>query len=220
MHAIDFDTARRRMVDQQIRPWEVTDERLLDAIAHTPREEYAPPEYRTLAYADMNIPIGHGQVMLAPKLEGRLLQALDVRPKDKVLEVGTGSGYMTAVLAALAAQVYSVEIIPELADAARQRLARHGIRNATVEVGDAARGWPAHAPYDAILVTGSLPLFPSSLRDQLAPGGRLVVVVGTAPAMEALRIERLDEYSWNETSLFETVIPPLSNAPEPPKFVF
>lgn len=220
MQAIDFATARRKMLDQQIRPWEVNDERVLDIIARTPREDYAPAEYRTLAYADMNIPLGHGHVMLAPKLEGRLLQALEVRPQDKVLEIGSGSGYMTALLAGLAGQVYSVEIVPELAQQAKQKLAEHGINNVTVEVGDAARGWPAHAPYDAILVTGSLPLLPASLRDQLAPGGRLVVVVGRAPAMEALRIARLDQYNWSETSLFETVIPPLSNAPEPPKFVF
>lgn len=220
MQAIDFATARRKMLDQQIRPWEVTDERVLDFIARTPREEYAPAEYRTLAYADMNIPLGHGQVMLAPKLEGRLLQALDVRPKDKVLEVGSGSGYMTALLAGLAAHVYSVELVPELAQQAKERLAAHGIGNVSVEVGDASRGWPAHAPYDAILVTGSMPLLPASLRDQLAPGGRLVAVVGYAPAMEVLRISRLDQYNWSESSLFETVIPRLVNAPEPPKFVF
>ncbi len=208
------------MVDQQIRPWEVVDERVLGAIARTPREDYVPREYRTLAYADMNLPLGHGQVMLAPKVEGRLLQALAVKPKDKVLEVGTGSGYVAALLAALAAQVYSVEIIPELAQQAQQKLAEHGIANVTVEVGDAARGWPRHAPYDAILVTGSLPLLPDSLREQLAPGGRLVAIVGRAPTMEALRIVRLDADNWSQESLFETVVTPLINAPEPPKFVF
>lgn len=220
MQAIDFEIARRKMLDRQIRPWDVHDERVLDVIARTPREEYVPAGHRNIAYADMSIPLGHGQVMLAPKIEGRLLQALGAGPKDKVLEIGTGSGYVTALLAGLAGHVHSIEIIPELAERAKQILAAHGIRNVTVEVGDAARGWPSHAPYDAILVTGSMPLLPDSLRDQLAPGGRLVVIVGRAPAMEALRIARLDEHNWSERSLFETVIPPLINAPEPPKFVF
>ena len=220
MQATDFTAARRNMLEQQIRAWDVRDERVLDVIARTPREDYVPAEYRNVAYADMNLPLGHGQVMLAPKIEGRLLQALEPGPNDKVLEIGTGSGYTAALLAGLAGRVHSVEIVPELAERATQKLAAHGIDNVTVEVGDAACGWPRHAPYDAILVTGSMPLLPDSLRDQLAPGGRLVVVVGHAPAMEALRIARLDEQNWIERSLFETVIPPLINAPEPPAFVF
>lgn len=208
------------MLEQQIRPHEVTDERVLEAIAQTPREDYVPPQYRSLAFADMNIPLGHGQIMMAPKLEGRSLQELGAKPKDKVLEVGTGSGYVTALLARLADRIYSVEIIPEFAERAKQNLAAHGVQNVTVELGDAARGWATHAPYDAILVTGSSPLLPDTLRDQLAPGGRLVVIVGHAPAMEVLRIERLDEHNWKQASLFETVIPPLRNAPEPSRFVF
>lgn len=208
------------MVDRQIRPWEVVDERVIDIISRTPREDYVPPAYRNLAYADMNVPLGQGQVMMAPKLEGRLLQALRVGAGDRVLEIGSGSGYVTALLAALAAHVYSVEIHPELAEQAKQKLSAHGVQNVTVEVGDAARGWPQHAPYDAILVTGSLPLLPESLRAQLAPGGRLVVIVGRAPSMEAGCIERLDANNWRETSLLETVVPPLTNAPEPAKFVF
>jgi protein-L-isoaspartate(D-aspartate) O-methyltransferase len=220
MQAIDFETARRKMVDQQIRPWEVVDERVIDIISRTPREDYVPPAYRNLAYADMNVPLGQGQVMMAPKLEGRLLQALRVGAKDRALEIGTGSGYVTALLAGLAAHVYTVEIIPELAEQAKQKLSAHGIQNVTVEVGDAARGWPQHAPYDAILVTGSLPLLPESLRAQLAPGGRLVVIVGRAPSMEAVCIERLDAHNWSETSLLETVVPTLANAPEPARFVF
>jgi protein-L-isoaspartate(D-aspartate) O-methyltransferase len=220
MQPIDFETARRKMVDQQIRPWEVADERLLGVIERTPREDFVPSEYRNLAYADMNVPLGHGKVMMAPKLQARLLQALSIGADDKVLEIGTGGGYVTAILAQLAARVYSVEIIPELAEEARQRLAAHGIGNVTVDAGDAARGWSRHAPYDAILVNGSLPLLPSTLRDQLAPGGRLVAIVGSAPAMEVLRIERIDAHNWNQTSLLETVVPPLVNAPQPPQFVF
>lgn len=220
MQTTDLVAARRKMLDQQIRPWDVTDERVLDVIARTPRHEYVPAPYRHLAYVDMSLPLGHGQVMMPPKLEARLLQALGAKPKDKVLEIGTGSGYVTALLAGLAGRVHTVEIVPALAEQAKQKFEAHNIPNVTAETGDAARGWPPHAPYDAIFVTGSLPVLPESLREQLTTGGRLVVIVGRAPAMEALRIERLSQHSWDTTSLLETVIPPLINAPEPPKFVF
>ncbi|MFL6651746.1 MAG: protein-L-isoaspartate O-methyltransferase family protein [Sulfurifustaceae bacterium] len=220
MQAIDFETARRKMLDQQIRPWDVTDERVLGVIACTRREEYVPEEYRALAYIDMSIPLGFGQVMLAPKLEARLLQTLGARSKDKVLEIGVGSGHVAALLSGLSSHVDAVEIIPPLAERATEKLTAHGIRNITVEVGDASRGWEKHAPYDRILVTGSVPILPAGLREQLAPGGRLVVVVGRAPAMEVLRIDRVNAESWKTTSLFETVIPSLTNAPEPPRFVF
>jgi protein-L-isoaspartate(D-aspartate) O-methyltransferase len=220
MQPIDFETARRRMVDRQIRPWEVVDERVIEVIRRTPREDYVPAEHRNLAYADMNVPLGRDQVMMAPKLAARLLQELGVRPNDKVLEVGSGTGYVTALLAGLAKQVCGVEINPELAELARRNLAAHNITNVTIETGDAARGWSAHAPYDAILLNGSTPLLAPSLREQLAPGGRLVAIVGGAPAMEAIRIERLDSHNWKQTSLLETVVPPLRNAPEPSKFVF
>jgi len=137
MEAIDFEAARRHMLERQLRPWEVNDERLLEVIARTPREDFVPAGWRSVAYADMNIPLGHGQVMLAPRLEARLVQALALDPEDKVLEIGTGSGYVTALLARLAAHVYSVEIVPELAEEARRRLAAQGVQNVTVEVGDA-----------------------------------------------------------------------------------
>ncbi|HEX9811725.1 MAG TPA: protein-L-isoaspartate O-methyltransferase [Burkholderiales bacterium] len=220
MQPIDFESARRKMVDQQIRPWEVADERLLDAIRRTPREDFVAPEYRNLAYVDMNLPLGDGHIMMAPRLEARLLQALNVGARDKVLEIGTGSGYVTALLAALAAQVYAVEINTGRAERTKQLLSARGIRNVSVEIGDAARGWPAHAPYDAILATGSMPLLPNELREQLAPGGRLVAIVGAAPAMEAIRIERLSQQSWDRTSILETVVPPLLNSPAPLGFTF
>ena len=220
MQPINFETARRRMVDEQIRPWDVTDERLLEVIRRTPREDFVAPEHRNLAYADMNLPLGDGHTMMAPRLEARLLQELGVGAKDRVLEIGTGSGYVTALLAALAAQVFSVEIDTPRAQRTKRILSSRGVENVTVEVGDAARGWPAHAPYDAILATGSLPLLPSELREQLAPGGRLVAIVGQAPTMEAIRIERIDQNNWRQTSLLETVVAPLVNAPAPPKFVF
>lgn len=208
------------MVDEQIRPWDVADERLLEVIRRTPREDFVAPEYRNLAYADMNLPLGDGHTMMAPRLEARLLQELGVGARDKVLEIGTGSGYVTALLAALSAQVFSVEIDTARAERTKRILSSRGVNNVTVEVGDAARGWPAHTPYDAILATGSLPLLPSELHEQLAPGGRLVAIVGQAPTMEAIRIERIDQSNWRRTSLLETVVAPLVNAPAPPKFVF
>ncbi len=217
---MDFAEARQKMLDQQVRPWEVLDPRVLEAMARIPREHYAPEAYRKLAYADMCLPLGRGQVMMPPKLEARLLQALDIEPKDRILEIGTGSGYVTALLASLGGHVYSVEIIPEFQARAAEKLAEAGIRNVTLEVGDAARGWTRHAPYDVIFVGGSLPLFPDDIRAQLAPGGRMVAIVGQSPAMEARRIVRLARDNWSETSLFETDLPPLINAPEPPRFVF
>lgn len=220
MQAIDFETARRKMVDQQVRPWEVLDQRVIDAIAATPREAYLPHVSRSIAYVDMNIPIGYGQVMLAPKVQARLVQALELNRKDKVLEIGTGTGYMTALLAQLAQHVHSVEILPELAQQAEENLTANHINNVTIEVGDAVRGWAKHAPYDAIVVTGSLPLLPETIKQQLAANGRLVVVVGQAPTMETLRLTRLASGEFDRESLFDTVVPALINAPEPPKFVF
>jgi len=208
------------MLNQQIRPWEVVDERVLDAIAYSRREDYVPEKYRTLAFVDMNIPLGRGQVMMPPKLEARLLQELRVRPIDKVLEIGTGSGYVTSLLALLGKFVHSVEIFPELSASAQEKLAAHGINNVGLERGDAARGWETHAPYDVIFVTGSLPLLPATLKDQLTAGGRLLAIVGHSPVMDARLIERVDALDFRERSLLETDIPPLINAPEPPRFTF
>ena len=218
--SIDFERARRNMVDQQIRPWDVIDQRVLDAIANSPREDYVPTPYRTLAFVDMNIPLGHEQVMMQPNLEARLLQALTIDADDKILEVGTGSGYVTSLLARLGRHVTSVDIFPDFVTQAEQKLAAHGVRNVTLEVGDAARGWARGAPYDVIFITGSLPLPPDDFRAQLAPGGRLIAIVGKAPAMEARLIERLDGPNFRSRSLLETVLPPLVNAPAPAAFVF
>lgn len=218
--SMDFEQARRTMLDQQIRPWDVIDQRVLDAIANSPREDYVPTPYRTLAFVDMNIPLAHGQMMMPPKLEARLLQALAIEPDDKILEVGTGSGYVTSLLAKLGRHVHSVEIFPDFTTQAAQKLAAHGIRNMTLEVSDAARGWARSAPYDVIFITGSLPLVPDDFRAQLAPNGRLLAIVGRAPAMEARLIERLDGQNFRSRSILETVLPPLVNAPEPSRFVF
>ena len=220
MSHVDFERARFNMIEQQVRPWDVLDQRVLDTMAEVPREDFVPRQYQGLAFADTNIPIGRDQVMMAPKVEGRLLQALDLRPTDRVLEVGTGSGYLTALLARLAAHVYSVEIFPEFILEAQRRLTVYGVRNVTLEVGDAAAGWENHAPYDAIAVTGSLYTLPDSFRDSLAPGGRLFVVLGEAPAMQALLITRAQVGGWSSESLFETVLPPLVNATAPPRFKF
>ncbi|MHB1515803.1 MAG: protein-L-isoaspartate O-methyltransferase family protein [Acidiferrobacteraceae bacterium] len=218
---MNFEAARFNMIRQQIRPYHVLDERVLDAIARAPREDFVPAAYRALAFADMEIPLGRGEVMLAPKLEARLLQELDLSPGDRVLEVGTGSGYFTALLAGLAATVHTVEIHPGFKQDASVRLAAHGVTNVSCEVGDAAHGWPRHAPYDAIVLTGSVPELAQSFRTSLREGGRIVAVIGRAPAMELRRIERLgDDLGWRETSLIETVCPPLRHAEPPAQFVF
>jgi protein-L-isoaspartate(D-aspartate) O-methyltransferase len=208
------------MVEQQIRPWEVLDPRVLELVGRVHREEFVPPQYRALAFVDMEIPLGHGEAMLAPKMEARMLQELALKPGDRVLEVGTGSGYMTALLASLAEHVHSVDIVAEFTRSAGEKLQAHGIRNVTLETGDAARGWSRHAPYDAIVLTGSLPVLPDAFPRSLLPGGRLIAVVGEAPVMEARLINCAAAGAFRTTGLFETCIAPLKNAPQPEKFVF
>lgn len=220
MTNLNIDKARFNMIQQQIRPWDVSDDRVLDLIARLPREEFVPAAYRNLAFADIMIPLGHGQVMMEPKVEARFLQELAIGPKDKILEVGTGSGYVTALLAASGANVTSVEIVPELSAAAKEKLAAHKIANVKLEVGHAAQGWAAGAPYDVIFVTGSTPVLPEEFKQQLAIGGRLAVVVGVAPIMEAKLIRRLSEQAFEDVSLFDTSLPPLVNALKAPQFVF
>lgn len=216
---LDVNAARRQMIDQQVRAWEVLDLKVLEAMERVPREEFAPPAYRELAFADLNVPLGHGQSMLAPKLEGRILQALELQPDDTVLEVGTGSGYFAACLGALCRAVRSIEIHPDLAGAARANLTRVGAHNVTVEVADAfALGDPGR--YDAVVLTGSLPLYDARFEQWLAAGGRLFVVVGQGPVMEAQRISRSAPGDLRRESLFETVVDPLVHAAAPPRFVF
>jgi protein-L-isoaspartate(D-aspartate) O-methyltransferase len=217
---MDFERARFNMVEQQIRPWEVLDQRVLDLLFKVRREDFVPPSYRTLAFADLEIPIGHGEHMLAPKIEARMLQALAIAETDRILEVGTGSGYMTALLANVGAHVYSVDINPEFTRTAGEKLAAHGIRNVTLEAGDAARGWDRHGPYDAIVLTGSVPILPESFKTSLKTGGRLVVVVGEPPVMEALLITSVGAGVYNTVALFETCIAPLRNVVTPERFVF
>ena len=217
---MDLEKARFNMIEQQIRPWDVLDDTILSLLQRIKREEYVPEAYRAMAFMDLEIPLGHGESMLSPKVEARLVQELHIRPTDKVLEVGTGSGYMTALLASLAGHVHSVEIIPEFSQAAAQKLAAHDFKNITLEVGDAARGWQKHAPYDVIVVTGSLPVLPDEFVAQLNPGGRLLAFVGVAPAMEA-RLTRLIETGVVDSEvIFETDVRALKNALQPAQFAF
>lgn len=220
MLEMNFDSARHNMVESQIRTWEVLDRGILDLAARAPRHEFVPAAYRNLAFTDMPLPLAHGQVMMAPKVEARLVQALAVRPSDTILEIGTGSGFVTWLLANLGARVHSVEFFADLSAAAQQTLAAQGTANVTLDVGDASEGWGAPQAYDVILVTGSLPILPERFKTGLAIGGRLVAVVGQSPAMSAVRIERLDAHSYVETSLFETDLPALINAKYPDRFVF
>lgn len=218
MSEMKLDQARYNMIEQQIRPWEVMDQRVLDLLNTVPREDFVPPAYRNLAFTDMNIPLDEDQVMMSPKVEARILQALNLQDNETVLEIGTGSGFVTALLAKLAKHVVSVDINPEMTRQAGEKLAAHGIGNVTLETGDAASGWDAHAPYDAIVITGSLPLLPDSFKQALTVGGRLLAIVGDSPAMEVLLITRVGEAEWAQESLFETDLPALINAPQPERF--
>lgn len=224
MAPMNFEQARFNMVEQQIRTWEVLDQDVLDLLYVVPREDFVPAAYRALAFTDMEIPIGTGakpgERMMPPKMEARIVQELGLKKADRVLEVGTGSGYLTALLAHRAAHVLSVEINPQLAAFGRDNLARHGVENITLEVGDAARGWPAQAPYDVIVLTGSTPALPQALLDQLAPGGRLFAIVGDAPVMVAKLVTCTGPGMFASAELFDTVIAPLENAQRPSRFEF
>jgi protein-L-isoaspartate(D-aspartate) O-methyltransferase len=214
------EQARLNMIESQIRTWEVLDQTVLDLLLTVRREEFVPERYRSLAFADMQIPLGHGEVMLAPKMEARMLQELGVRRTDKILEVGTGSGYVTALLAKLGGQVVTLERIMEFSQAATRKLAGHGLQNVQLHVGDGSEGWPAQAPFDVILLTGSVPVLSESFQQQLAVGGRLLAVIGDPPVMTANLITRVSERAFNSVGLFETAIPPLQNVKQPERFVF
>jgi protein-L-isoaspartate(D-aspartate) O-methyltransferase len=222
--AINTEKARFNMIQQQIRPWGVLDPDVLALLNTVRREDFVPAEHRDLAFADIEIPLKRdarpGQTLLAPRVEARMLQELAIKNTDKVLEIGAGSGYMAALLAAKAGFVYSVEIDPELVDLARDNLKKAGVANVSVDLGDASRGWDLYAPYDVIVVSGSMPMLPDTLLRQLKIGGRLVAVVGEAPLMEVRRVKRSDENTFHGENLFETVLAPLINAPHPKKFAF
>lgn len=217
------ERARFNMVQQQIRPWDVLDDRVLEAMASLRREAFVPDAYQGLAYADIEIPIGESQSMLPPKVVGRMLQSLAVRPGDRVLEIGTGTGYVTACLGQLAKRVISIERDPGLASEARARLDGLGL-GSRVEVreGDALAAPISGGPFDAIAVTGSMPTEAALplLEGQLAVGGRLFCILGSAPVMEAVLIERVGQRDFRREGLFETSVPPLANAAEPEGFTF
>lgn len=207
------------MVEQQIRPWNVLDQRVLDLMATTPRELFVPESFRNLAFTDTHIPLGNAQIMMTPKLEARALQALEIQPSDEALEIGTGSGYLTALLACSCKQVVSVEIAVDLSKSAAEKLAARNIQNATLEVGDGVEGWASAAPYDAIAVSGSVAVLYPHFQQQLRVGGRLFVIVGEDPVMEARLITRISDSEWSSESLFETSLPPLIGAEAPDRFV-
>ena len=217
---IDVERARFNMIEQQVRTWEVLDQAVLGLLSRLKREDFVPPAYRSLAFVDMEIPLGHGEKMLQPKLEARMVQDLALKAGDRVLEVGTGSGYVTALLASLCGHVYSVDIVPEFTRAAASKLAAQAIANVTLETGDAARGWDKQAPYDVIVLTGSTPLLPESFKASLQPGGRLLAVVGEPPVMQAQLVTSIGGGTCSSISLFETCIAPLRNALQPERFVF
>ncbi|HSH53616.1 MAG TPA: protein-L-isoaspartate O-methyltransferase [Methylotenera sp.] len=214
------EAARFNMIEQQIRTWEVLDPVVLALLNEVPRENFVAESQVGLAFADIELPIGHGQTMLSPKLEGRILQALTIKKTDKVLLVGTGSGYLTALIAKLAAHVHAVEIIPALSELAKTRLQQQKISNVTLHVGDAASGFAEAAPYDVIVFTGSMQLRPTAAEKMLNIGGRLFAVTGELPIMQATLTQRIGEDAFRHDTLFETCLPPLVNAPQAEKFEF
>jgi protein-L-isoaspartate(D-aspartate) O-methyltransferase len=216
---MDFEKARFNMVEQQIRTWDVLDQGILDLLFLVRREDFVPSEYRLLAFADLEIPLGDHQKMWAPKMEARVLQELAIEQGESVLEIGTGSGYLTALLARLGARVTSVEINPRLAAEARAKLARAGVGPVELAVGDGARGWGS-ATYNAIVLTGSTPVLPDAFIERLAPGGRVFAVVGEPPVMLARLTQLVAPGALAKRILFETVVDPLTNAATPARFEF
>lgn len=218
MLEINFEKARLQMVDQQVRGWAVLDPAVNAVMERLPRERFTPERYRNLAYADSEIPIGHGQIMLRPSVQGRLLQAAQVRGGERVLEVGTGTGYLAACLAALGGEVRSAEIHEELAQAARSNLAAEGFAGVDVAHGDLHTLADAEPDYDAIVVTGSLPAPDPAFARHLRVNGRLVWILGRAPAMRAELVTRVAVEEWSHEGLFELVVPPLEGVADPRRF--
>ena len=218
------ERARFNMVEQQIRTWEVLDQRVLDLLYVVRREEFGPAAYRALAFSDLEIPItegaGAGERMMPPRLEARILQELSPQPGAKVLEIGTGSGYLTALLAASAARVCSVEINPRIAEIGAANLARAGVGNVVLEIGNGILGAARQAPYDLIVLTGSVPELPEDLLGQLMPGGKLFAVVGSSPVMTARIYTQAGSGSHTVIDLFETDLAPLSQVATPARFRF
>jgi len=217
---MNFERARLNMVEQQVRTWEVLDSTVLDILESIQREDFVPVKYRKLAFADLNIPLERNQFMMKPVVEGRMLQSLELQPDETVLEIGTGSGFITACLAKMAKQVVSVEIFEELSTTAKKALLEKEISNVELFVGDALGNWQPELAHDVVVVTGSAETVPEHFRGWVNPGGRLFIVTGEAPAMEAQLLTRLNVSDWREESLFETDLPRLVNATKAPEFEF
>ena len=217
---MDYEQARFNMVEQQIRPWDVLDPKVLDLLFKVKREDYVPQVYRSLAFVDMEIPLGEGELMWAPKIEARALQALQLRGQDRVLEVGTGSGYFAALMAHQANVVISVELRADLKSEAERKFKVHGLNNIQSRLGDAALDWSEDGGFDAIVLTGSTPLLPDAYLNRLSPGGRLFAIIGEGDAMEATLVTCLAPATFRTDRLFETRVPMLKNAPQPERFIF
>lgn len=220
MSDTNFEQARHNMVEQQIRTWTVLDMTVLNTIHAAPRQDYVPEQYRKLAYMDIAIPLDHDQEMMHPKIEAHLLQALQIKPEDKILEIGTGSGYLTSLLATLGAHVDSVDIFPDFQNSALKKLHDHGVHNVTMLEGDASNGWGNKDQYDVIAITGSLPEIPPQYLSSLSIGGRLFAIEGEGKAMEAISVIRSHGDRWTKKSLFEYEVPVLINASRPKEFEF
>ncbi len=217
---MNFDQARHNMVEQQVRPWEVLDARVLELLSSIQREDFVPVRYRKMAFADLAIPLDHDQQMMKPVVEGRMLQALEIAPDETVLEVGTGSGFVTACLARLANHVVSVDIFESFTADAERRFVEHGLVNVDLHTGDVMNGWQPEQAQDVVVVTGSVPEIPEVFQGWVNPGGRLFCITGQSPAMEAVLLTRLNATEWRRESLFETDLPALVNSVKPDEFEF
>jgi protein-L-isoaspartate(D-aspartate) O-methyltransferase len=218
--AMNFDQARQNMVENQVRPWEVLDGRVLDVLGRVRREDFVAPAHRQLAFADMCLPIGHGEVMMKPVMEGRLLQALALKPEEHVLEIGTGSGFFTACLASLAARVTSVDIHADFTATAGQRLQAAGITNAELATGEAVNAWQPQGTFDVVVVTGAVYRVPDRFLGWLKPGGRLLAIRGESPVQQVVLLTNQGNGRYQEESVLETDLPYLANAEPPRRFVF
>jgi len=217
---MDFEQARSNMIDQQIRTWEVLDQRVLDTLCNIKREEFIPDEYKKLAFTDCNIPLACNQMTMQPKVEARIIQSLDIAHNDHILEIGTGCAYLTAVLATFGESVISLDIFPDFTQSASSKLTQHNIQNVELITADGIHGWKTKAPYNVIVLTGSLPVLDNEFQEQLAIGGRLFAVIGESPVMNATLITRIDENQWTKEVIFETDISALIGSVETSKFLF
>ncbi|WP_317204688.1 protein-L-isoaspartate O-methyltransferase [Janthinobacterium sp.] len=217
---MNIEQARFNMIEQQIRPWDVLDQDVLELLKVVKREDFVPAAYKNLAFVDTDIPLPGGEAMFTPKLEARILQEVGLKKHENALEIGSGSGYMAALLAFKGRHVTSVEILPELKALAEKNLADNGVSNVTVELGNGAQGWAKGAPFDVIVISASVPVLPEAFMQQIKVGGRILAIIGDAPVMSAHRITRVSETAYDTVKLFETNVKPLVMATTPSQFTF